>query len=165
MPPFLCVRLNKKPTLTVVKQKTPHPNVAETPALFCNHTSASGVCFMVQNTQFSMEEITSGHGGQLWPVGLSGGGDCKVSSLTPQTIWGPRGRQGCGGRTKSTLVPATPRLEWPYARFSATGQLPLNPAVWGTHNMMFISQKVQRVAQMEGTVRMTAARQGLQVWT
>lgn len=46
------------------------PNVADTPAFFCYHTSASGLCFMVSNTQFSMEEITSGLGGQLWPAGL-----------------------------------------------------------------------------------------------
>lgn len=39
------------------------------------------------------------------------------------------------------LVPATPRLEWPYVSFSDTGQLPLNPAVWGTQSMMFISQE------------------------
>lgn len=64
-------------------------------------------------------------------VGEGGRCDCKVASLTPQTIWGPSGRRGSGGRMKSTLVPATRRLEWPYVRFSDTGQLPLNPAVWG----------------------------------
>lgn len=49
-----------------------------------------------------MEEITSGLGGQLWPAGLleGGGCDCKVASLTPQTIWGPLGRRKGGGASR-----------------------------------------------------------------
>lgn len=69
------------------------------------------------------------------------GGYCKVASLTPQVTWGPCGRRGCRGKMKSTLVSATSRLEWPYVRFSDTGQLPLTPAVWGTQNMVLISQE------------------------
>lgn len=85
-------------------------------------------------------QVCLGKGGVGVGVG-EGGCDSKVASLTPQTIWGPHGRWECGWRMKSTLVPATPRLEWPYVRFSDTGQLPLNPAVWGAQNMMFISQE------------------------
>lgn len=70
-----------------------------------------------------------------WGLWLQG---CQFDSSDHLgTPWEAGGRRG---RMKSTLVHATPRLEWPYVRFSDTGQLPLNPAVWGTRSMMFASQ-------------------------
>lgn len=128
--------VNKRHTPAVVKRQTLPQCRWHTCIFLLSH-------FSIWSVLHGMEENTSGLGGQLWPAGLleGGGCDCKVATLTPQTIWGPRGRRGGRrGRMKSTLVHATPRLEWPYVRFSDTGQLPLNPAVWGTRSMMFASQ-------------------------
>lgn len=113
------------------------PNVADAPASFCYHTSASGVCFMVWRKLPVDSEGSCGLQA-CWRVGA-------VTARLPVWLLRPSGDPvggggGRRGRMKSTLVHATPRLEWPYVRFSDTGQLPLNPAVWGTRSMMFASQ-------------------------
>lgn len=138
---FLWVRLNKRHTPAMIKQETLPQCRWNTCIVLLSHFSIWSVLHGLKHPGFY-------RGNYQWtrraavacrPVdGGGGGSDSKVASLTPQTIWGPRGRWGCGGRMKSTLVIATP---WPYVRFSDTGQLPLNPAVCETQKIMFISQE------------------------
>lgn len=108
---FLWVRLNKRHTPAMIKQETLPQCRWNTCIVLLSHFSIwsalHGLKHVVLNheglkphglkPQVSIEEITSGHGGQLWPAGLSTEGVGDLTARLPVWLLRPSGDPVGGG--------------------------------------------------------------------